>query len=157
MKRPSINLAHVLIAKSIIEVLFVSALVVIYFLNVFPHFHGWGEATDHAITGWAVNSRKPSEQVEVQLFVDNKFVGRSVASQSRPQVVAGGWARDEWHGFSIPVSAMQSGYHEARIYAIHDSGGGSRKTLQQLGHVVHFEVATDGTLKSLDPPSEPAR
>jgi hypothetical protein len=156
MKKPSINLVHVLIAKSIVETLFVSVLVVFYFLDVFPHFHGWGEATPQAISGWAVNSRNPTEHVEVQLFVDDKFVARTVASQSRPQVVIGGWARDEWHGFTIPVSAMEAGYHEGRVYAIHSSGGGSRKTLQMLGHVFHFQVISDGTLKSLDPPSEPS-
>lgn len=156
MKKPSISLVHILIAKSIIETLFISALVVVYFLDVFPHFHGWGEAMPRAISGWAVNSRNPTERVEVQLFVDDKFVASTVASQARPQVVAGGWARDEWHGFTIPVSAMEAGYHEGRVYAIHNSGGGSRKTLQLLGHVLHFKVIPDGTLKSLDPPSEPS-
>jgi len=154
MKKPPINLVHVLIAKSIIETLFISALVVVYFLDVFPHFHGWGEATPRAISGWAVNSRNPTEHVEVQLFVDDKFVARTVASQPRPQVVAGGWAKDEWHGFTIPVAAIEAGYHEGRVYAINNSGGGSRKTLQMLGHVLHFQVIPDGTLKSLDPPGE---
>ncbi|MDQ2921262.1 MAG: hypothetical protein M3R52_06605 [Acidobacteriota bacterium] len=157
MKKPSISLVHVLIAKSIIETLFVSTLVVVYFLDVFPHFHGWGEVTPQAISGWAVNSRNPAERVEVQLFVDDKFVARTVASQSRPQVVAGGWATDELHGFTIPVSAMELGNHEGRVYAIHNNGRGARKTLQLLGHVFHFQVASDGTLKSLDPPSEPSR
>src|SRR6185436_12538596 len=109
MKKPPINLIHVLIAKSIIETLFVSVLVVVYFLDVFPHFHGWGEVSPQAISGWAVNSRNPSERVEVQLFVDDRFVARTVAGQSRPQVVKGGWATDEWHGFSIPVAAMEAG------------------------------------------------
>jgi hypothetical protein len=156
MKKPSINLVHVLIAKSIVETLFVSALVVFYFLDVFPHFHGWGEAAPQAISGWAVNSRNPAERVEVQLFVDDKFVAGTIANQPLPQVVAGGWAKDEWHGFTIALSAMEGGYHEGRVYAIHNSGSGSRKTLQLLGHVVHFQVVSDGTLKSLDPPSEPS-
>lgn len=157
MRKPSISLVHVLIAKSIIETLFVSVLVVFYFLDGFPHFHGWGEVTTQAVSGWAVNSRNPLERVEVQLFVDDKFVARTVASQSRPQVVAGGWATDQWHGFTIPVSAMELGEHEARVYAIHNSGRGARKTLQLLGHAVRFQVGSDGTLKSLDPPSEPSR
>ena len=157
MKKPSIGLVHVLIAKSIIETLFVSILVIVYFLDVFPHFHGWGEVTSQTISGWAVNSRNPGERVEVQLFVDDKFVARTVASQSRPQVVEGGWARDEWHGFTIPVSAMELGNHEARVYAIHNSGRGARKTLQLVGHAFHFQVAPDGTLKSLDPPGEQNR
>ena len=169
MKKPSISLVHVLIAKSIIETLLISALDVqaskgIHLVVprdrircesgivlrterhdqvVGPGRRGPGEA-------------HPVEQVEVQLFVDDKFVARTVASQSRPQVVAGGWARDEWHGFTIPVSAMEVGYHEGRVYALHNSGAGSRKTLQQLGHVLHFQVVSDGTLKSLDPPSEPS-
>src|SRR5687767_299874 len=139
MKKPSISLVHLLIAKSIIETLFVSILVVVYFLDVFPHFHGWGEVSTHAISGWAVNSRNPAERVEVQLFVDDKFVTRTVANQSRPQVVTGGWARDEWHGFTIPVPGMELGLHQASVYALHDSGGGARKTLQLLGHAFHFQ------------------
>jgi hypothetical protein len=157
MKKTSLSMVHVLIAKSIIETLFVSALVVVYFLNVFPHFHGWGEVTAQAISGWAVNSRNPAERVEVQLFVDDKFVARTVASQSRPQVVAGGWAADEWHGFTIPVSSIETGNHEARVYAIHSSEREARKTLQLVGHVVHFQISSDGRLKSLDPPNEALR
>jgi hypothetical protein len=154
MKKPSISLIHLLIAKSIIEALFVSILVVVYFLDVFPHFHGWGEVSPQAISGWAVNSRNPVDRVEVQLFVDNKFVAGAIADQSRPQVVAGGWAKDEWHGFMIPISAMSSGDHEARVYALHESGQGARKTLQLVGHAVRFHCGPDGTLTSLDPQAE---
>jgi hypothetical protein len=154
MKKPSISLVHVLIAKSIIETLFISVLVVVYFLDVFPHFHGWGEVTPNAISGWTVNSRNTFERVEVELFVDDKFVARTVADQSRPQVIAGRWATDEWHGFTILVSALGSGNHEARVYAVHNSGRGARKTLQLVGHAFHFQIAPDGTLKSLDSPSE---
>jgi len=157
MKKPSINLINVLVAKSIIEALFVSILVVVYFLDVFPHFHGWGEVTPQAISGWAVNSRQPSERVEVQLFVDDKFVARTVANQSRPQVVAGKWATDEWHGFTMPLLDMSVGDHEARVYALHESGRGARKTLQLVGHAFRFQVSTDGTLKALDPPGALSR
>jgi hypothetical protein len=150
MKKPSISLVQILIAKSVIETLFVSVLVVVYFLDVFPHIHGWGEVTPVGISGWAVNSRNPSERVEVQLFVDEKFMGRTVANQSRPQVITGGWATDEWHGFTMPVSALSFGDHEARVYALHESGGGTRKTLQLVGHALRFQVGADGTLESLD-------
>ena len=157
MKKPSIGLVHVLIAKSIIEILFVSILVVVYFLDVFPHFHGLGEVTPPTISGWAVNSRNSNERVEVELFIDDRFVARAIASESQPEIVAGGWSTDEWHGFTIPVSAMESGYHEARVYAIHTSGHGARKTLQLLGHPFRFLVATDGSLKALEPPSRQTR
>ena len=157
MKKLSISLVHVLIAKSIIETLFVSTLVVVYFLNVFPHFHGLGEVTPPTISGWAVNSRNPNERVEVYLFIDDKFVARTIASESRAEVVAGGWSTDEWHGFTIHVSAMDLGYHEARAYAIHNSGRGARKTMQLLGHPFRFLVAPDGTLKALEPSSRQSR
>lgn len=150
MKKPSISLVHVLIAKSIIETLLISVLVVVYFLGVFPHFHGWGEVTPNAISGWTVNSRNPFERVEVQLFVDDKFIARTVADQSRPQVIAGGWATDALHGFTIPVSTLESGDHEARVYAVHNSGRGARKTLQLVGHAIRFQIGPDGTLRSLD-------
>jgi len=157
MKKPSISLIQVLIAKSIIETLFVSTLVVVYFFDVFPHFHGLGEVTPPTISGWAVNSRNRNERVEVDLFIDDKFVADTVASESRPEIVAGGWSTDEWHGFTIPVSAMEPGYHEARVYAIHSSGRGARKTLQLLGHPFRFLVAPDGTLKALEPSSRQSR
>ena len=153
MKKPSINLVHVLIVKLIIEILFVSILLVVYFLDVFPHFHGLGEVTPPAISGWAVNSRNSNERVQVELFIDDRFVASTIASESQPEIVAGGWSTDEWHGFTIPVSAMESGYHEARVYAIHNSGGGARKTLQLLGHSFRFLVAADGSLKALEPSS----
>jgi len=155
MKKPSISLIHVLIAKSIIETLFVSTLMVVYFLDVFPHFHGVGEMTPPTISGWTVNSRSPNERVEVQLFIDGKFVARTIASESRPDVVEGGWSTDECHGFTFPVAQIEVGYHEARVYAIHDSGRGTRKTLQLVGHAFPFLVAPDGSLKSLEPPSRP--
>jgi hypothetical protein len=52
---------------------------------------------------------------------------------------------------------MEAGKHEARVYAIHDSGHGARKTLQLLGHPFRFLVAPDGTLKALEPSSRQMR
>ena len=114
MKKPPFSLVHLLIGKSIIEALFVSALVVVYFLDVFPHFHGWGEVHPQAISGWAVNSRNPSERVEVQLFIDDTFVARTIAAETAPKAVAGGWATDEWHGFTIAMSKIGPGRHQKR-------------------------------------------
>jgi len=77
MKIPSSKLVHLLIGKSIAETLIVGALAVFTFITVLPPtFHGWGEATE---TGnyqvWAVNNAAPWERVEVQLFIDGKFIG----------------------------------------------------------------------------------
>lgn len=148
MKTPSTKLVHVLIGKSIAETLLVGALAVVVFITVLPpSFHGWGEVTDAGISGWAVNNASPWERVEVQLFVDGKFVSAGVANQSRPDVSAAGWANDPWHGYTFPLKPLSLSIgdnHTARVYAVHDSGAGARKTLQLLGDPIPIVVNENG-------------
>ena len=144
-----ISLVQILVGKSIFETLLVVSLAVFFFLDAFPRFHGWGEATPHTIAGWVVNNREPWSRVEVQLFIDGQFSARSVANQSRADVVSAGWAKDEWHGYAFPIASVPGGVHEARIYALHDSGQGARKTLQLVGDPIHFVVSPGGTLGPL--------
>lgn len=149
MKIPSPALVHVLIVKSVVETLLVGALAVFTFMTVFPpYFHGWGEITETGVSGWAVNNAEPWERVEVQLFIDGQFVAQSVANQSRRDVLAAGWTRDEWHGYEIPVSALTEGAHEARVYALHHSWDGARKTLQLLGSPIPFSIDSNGKLNA---------
>ena len=136
------KLVNLLIAKSILDTIFVGTMAVAVYLNAFPPtFHGWGEAVieSQTIAGWAVNDAKPWDRVEVQLFVDGKFIGTQAAQLSRPDVVAAGWAKDEWHGYSFAMPGLRDGPHEARVYAVHASGNGSRYTLQLLGDPIRFE------------------
>jgi hypothetical protein len=145
MKTPSTSLVHVLIGKSIAETLLVGALAVFTFITVFPpYFHGWGEVTNNGIAGWVVNNAAPGERVEVELFVDGRFAARAVANEARPDVVAAGWARDEWHGYTFPIASQTPGLHEARIYALHDSGYGARKSLQLVGDPLPVFVDEEG-------------
>jgi hypothetical protein len=139
------KLVHALIIKSIAETILVATLAVAFFLSAFPpYFHGWGEATPHGIAGWVVNESAPWDRVEVQLFIDGKFVASDTANQARPDVVAAGRSRDAWHGYNFPVSSLAIGAHEARVYATHASGGGARQTLQQTGDPIRFTVDADG-------------
>jgi len=148
MKKPSSKLINVLIAKGIIEALFVGAIAVGFHLTAFPPtFHGWGEAvySSRSIVGWAVNDASPWERVEVQLFVDGKFVGTQAANVSRPDVKTAGWAKDEWHGYGFQLGEVSVGSHEARVYAVHPSGNGERYTLQLLGDPIVFSASATGT------------
>jgi hypothetical protein len=150
MLSPSIKLGHLLIGKSVVETLLVGALAVFSFLSIFPpHFHGWGEVTSTGITGWAVNNAAPWDRVEVQLFVDGRLVGHGVANQSRPDVLAAGWSRDEWHGYDFSIGPLSPGPHEARVFALHDSGNGKRKSLQLLGDPIPFFVDDRGNLQRI--------
>ena len=142
-----LTLPNALFGKSIVETLLVGALAVVTFINVFPPtFHGWGELTETGIAGWAVNNAAPSEHVEVQLFVDGRLVATASANQSRQDVKAAGWAQDEWHGYTFTLANLSSGYHGARVYALHDSGAGNRKSLQLLGDPIFFRVDENGKL-----------
>jgi len=156
MKNPSARLVHVLIGKSIIETLLVGALAVFTFITVLPpFFHGWCEVTPRGISVWAVNNASPWERVEVQLYVDGKFVGDGIADQARPDVLAAGWAKDQWHGYTFVVpTSLAEGYefrlHEARVYALHGSGKGVRKSLQLLGEPIPFRMTREGRVVPLD-------
>jgi len=134
------KLVNLLIAKSIIETIFVSTIAVVVYVKLFPPtFHGWGEAVaaSQSISGWAVDDADPWRRVEVQLFVDGKFVGTTVAQLSRPDVMTAGWSKDEWHGYEFVVTGLTEGMHEAKVYALHRSG--ERYTLQLLGNPITFE------------------
>lgn len=142
------KLVNVLIAKSILETIFVGALAVIVYTKLFPPtFHGWGEAVVEArsISGWVVDDADPWRRVEVQLFVDGKLVGTQVAQQSRPDVMAAGWSKDEWHGYNFVVTGLTAGAHEATVYALHQWG--DRFTLRMLGDPIRFEVDTQDNWK----------
>src|SRR6185369_1547198 len=144
------RLVNLLIVKSVLDTILVATIAVVVYLNAFPPtFHGWGEAVvqEKRIAGWAVNDADPWGRVEVQLFIDGKLAGTQVAQLSRPDVVASGWSRDEWHGYSFPLPDLK-GVHEARVYAVHASGNGSRYTLQMLGDPIKFEILEDGTWKT---------
>jgi hypothetical protein len=149
MNKP--QLVNVLIGKSIAETILVGAIAVGAFLNAFPPtFHGWGEAVveSRSIAGWAVNDAQPWERIEVQLFVDGKLSGTQTANLSRPDVVAAGWAKDEWHGYNFALSSMTAGSHEARVYARHESGSATRYTLQLLGDPIRLVVNADGSWRT---------
>jgi hypothetical protein len=145
------KLVNLLIVKSILYTVQVATIAVVVYLNAFPPtFHGWGESVvqEKRIAGWAVNDADPWARVEVQLFIDGNFAGTQVAQLSRPDVAAAGWSKDEWHGYSFPVSDLNTGMHEARVYAVHSSGDGARYTLQLLGDPIKFDVSEDGTWKT---------
>jgi hypothetical protein len=141
---------NILIVKSVLETALVGAIAVLFFIEAFPpYFHGWGEATSHSIAGWAVNNGTPWERVEVQLFIDGAFVATQKASLPRPDILAAGWSRDQWHGYEFDVPSLTVGEHEARVYALHSSSDGIHQTLQLLGDPISFRRNDDGTLSDL--------
>lgn len=136
------RLTNYLIVKSVIEILFVGALVTGFYLTAFtPYFRGALDVADaRHVAGWALNESSSETPVEVQLYIDGKFAGDGRADVARPDVKAAGRAEGERHGFVFQTPPLPAGEHEARVYAVHASGAGLRRTLQLIGKPLTFHV-----------------
>lgn len=110
-----------------------------------PHFRGFGEVTrEGEVAGWAVDASSPGARVEVEIYVDGRFVAHGVAALPRPDVVAAGRATDPGCGYRFPLPALAAGAHEARVYALHAPADPSLRTLRQLGDPLRFDMGADG-------------
>lgn len=136
------KLVHLLISKSMAEALLVTAVAVgFYFATTNRHLTGVLDRADsRSISGWVVDSSQPSKHVEVQLFLDDKFIAHALAGEFRPDVHEAGRAEDDWHGFIFSTPALTPGEHEARVYALHSTSSGTRRTLQLVGKPFRFRV-----------------
>lgn len=139
------RLTQLLIAKSIIEALFVAMVAVGFYYTAFsPHFRGWSDVADaRQVNGWAVNEAAPGVAVEVQVYIDGRFVADQLANRSRPDVLAAGRTTTELCGFQLDTPPLGVGEHEARVYAVQASEGGARRTLQQVGLPLRFRVGPE--------------
>jgi hypothetical protein len=139
------RLTQLLIAKSIVEALFVAVVAVGFYYTAFsPHFRGWSDVADaKRVAGWAVNEAAPDEPVEVQVYIDGRFAGDALANSARPDVLAAGRSKTELCGFQLETPPLRAGEHEARVYAVHGSDGGARRTLQQVGMPLRFRISPE--------------
>jgi len=124
------------------EALLVTAIAVgFYFATTNRHLRGVLDRADgQTVTGWVVDEAQPARRVEVQLFIDDKFISNTTADQFRPDVHEAKRAGDDWHGFVFRTPALGPGEHEARVYALYSSGAGARPTLQLIGKPFRFRL-----------------
>jgi hypothetical protein len=136
------RLTTLVIAKLTLDLLFVATLAVYSYADAFhPLFSGSLDRADAtSVRGWVVDRAQPESAVEVQLYVDGRFVADGFADQPRPDVSAKGYAPDDRHGFVFNFDPPLAGEHFARVYAVHTSRSDSRRTLQQIGSVFRFDA-----------------
>ena len=136
------RLVHLLISKSIVEALLIAGVAVAFFFaTTNPYLRGVLDTADKtSVSGWAVDESRPYARVEVQLFIDDRFVSATFADQLRPDVHAAKRAEDDWHGFVFSTPQLSVGNHEARVYAVHSNAAGARKTLQLIGKPYRFHT-----------------
>jgi len=134
------RLTRLLLAKLTLDLLFVAALAVYTQAVAFRPFYSGSldYADSKSVRGWVVDRSEPAASVEVQLYLDGSFAAAALADAPRPDVFEKGYARDERHGFVFKLDNVKAGEHEARVYAVHASRSGARRTLQQIGGALRF-------------------
>jgi hypothetical protein len=129
------RLTSALLFKGALDLLFVAALAVgAHYVAFRPHFRGvLDKAGPRAVEGWAYDRADPRRPVEVQLYLDGRFVAAGFADRPRPDVRAAGLAAHERVGFDFRLDPPVERPAEARVYAVTRSAGGARLTLRQIG------------------------
>jgi hypothetical protein len=135
-------LVQLLIGKSVAEALLVTAVAAGFYLTTTnPNLRGWLDQADtETVSGWAVDDGNAANRVDVQLFIDDRFIEQRSANDFRPDVHQAKRAEDDWHGFVFKTPALPPGEHEARVYALYRGASATRRTLQIIGKPLHFRI-----------------
>lgn len=135
--------AKLLIGKSVCEALLVIVVAAGLFLaTTNSGLHGGLDRADaQTISGWATDDSNPSRRVEVQLYIDEKFIEQRSANESRPDLRQTKRAGDDWHGFVFTTPPLAAGEHEAKVYILHRGVASSRRTLQIVGNAIRFKTS----------------
>ena len=140
------RLLTAVIAKSFLEIILVCVVATLAAFAYFnPALRGDVEIVSAKhVAGWVCDPRMPDRQLEVQLFVDHRFVAAARAEIARDDLVAAGKIRDRFHGFdfALPDKQFPRGRHRAQIYVVHKSPGDVR-TLLPIGKGRRFFEVTD--------------
>lgn len=114
-----------------------------------PQYQGWSEVVgDNAeVAGWVVNLRAPDERVMVQLYIEGRFAGTTIADLPRPDVVRAGFASDERCGYRLALPRLAPGTHVARVYVVRQVARGRLLTRQGTGEPLSI-IVTERAIKN---------
>lgn len=137
------RLVHFLIGKAILEALFVAVLVAGFYVTVFhTNLRGECETNESGIVGWIVDASAPSAPLEIQLYVDDRFVAKSFANNWLHSAYFQRRAPVGSRRFQFDIPPLDAGEHVAEVYAVRESGAGARRVLQLIGNPVRFVIGT---------------
>jgi hypothetical protein len=129
---PSIasKLLRAVIAKSFIEIIFVCAVATLAaFSNFSPLLRGVIDVADQTrVAGWVHDPFSPQEAIEVQLFIDGKFVAARRADEKRDDLVEARATTNPHHGFTFTLDPanLTNGTHTVQVYALRESSVGNK-------------------------------
>jgi hypothetical protein len=128
-------LAKLVAAKLALDLLFVCGLAV--YTHAVTYRTGFEGELEHAdefgARGWVTDLEQPGAPVEVQLFLDGRFVASAVAGEPAPDGARGGSREHGRRAFVFRFEQPRGGRYEARVYAARVGRDGARRTLRQLG------------------------
>lgn len=138
VKTRSARLTRLLVAKFAFDFLFLIAVVIAYgYSSLPPPYRGWTDvATAGAVSGWVCKADSIDSPVEVQLFVDNKFAGRTTTGLERADILDKYPAMGRTCGFRIEMPPLAAGEHSLRVFAVDLSGTRAGPTFRQVGQTV---------------------
>jgi hypothetical protein len=125
------RLAKLVAVKLALDLVFVCALAA--YTHAVTYRTGFDGELEHAdglgARGWVRDLEHTGSPVEVQLFLDGRFAA---------SVPAGDPLNDGRRAFVFRFEQPRYGEHDARVYAVREGRGGTRRTLQQLGRPSGF-------------------
>jgi len=139
------RLLRAVIAKSSVEIVLVCVVATLAAFSTFsPQLRGAIDVANQTqIAGWVHDPQSPDQPIEVQLFIDGKFIATGRADERRDDLIQAGVTTRPNHGFSFPIESvtLPNGEHRALVYAVR-SAAGANKILVPVTAVPHtFQVA----------------
>ena len=138
------KLLRAVLAKAGIEIAFVCVVATIAaFHNASPLLRGAIDAADQThVAGWAYDPLTPKAALEVQLFIDDRFVRTVRAEQARPDLVKADVTTTAAHGFHFEFTGapLAPGNHAAQVYALRNAAGKNKALIPLSKEPVPFLV-----------------
>lgn len=139
------NLLRAIIAKSFVEVILVCVVVSLAAFSTFsPQLRGAIDVADQSqISGWVNDPRLSDTALEVQLFIDGKFIASRLADDQREDLVSAGATTRPNHGFSFALEPFKlpAGEHSAQVFAVRDATGTSKILLPVTAEPRTFQIS----------------
>jgi hypothetical protein len=123
-------LLRAVIAKSFVEIALVCVVATLAAFSTFsPQLRGAIDVANQTrIAGWVHDPQSPDQPIEVQLFIDGRFIATGPAGERRDDLIQAGVTTRPNHGFSFPMESVNlpDGEHRAQVYAVRNAAGANK-------------------------------
>lgn len=136
------RLVKLLVGKLLFDLFFlIAAVVVSAYIALPPMYRGWTDEADSThVSGWVADQLNNARKVDVQLFVDGKFIAERTADMPRPDVTQKYPTVNAACGFRFEMPQMSAGVHAVNVYAVEISKPGSPPTVLQVGKTMSVKI-----------------